>query len=48
MIGSEEMPVEDLVENAEAVYDAVKNKVKESGIKNVYVKLTMGKPVVVR
>lgn len=48
LIGSEEMPIEDLVENAEAVYDAVKNKVKESGIKNVYVKLTMGKSVVVR
>jgi len=47
LIGTEEMPLEELVENAEAVYDAVKNKVKENGIKNVYVKLTMGKPVVV-
>jgi len=44
-IGTEVMSVEDLTENAEAVYDSVKNKVTEGNIKNMYVKLTMGKPV---
>ncbi|MBN1170122.1 50S ribosomal protein L1 [Candidatus Micrarchaeota archaeon] len=48
LIGTEEMSIDELAENAEAVYEAVKNRVKESGIKNVYVKLTMGRPIVVR
>lgn len=46
-IGTEEMSVDDLCENAEAVFMIIKNKVKESGIKNIYIKLTMGKPIVV-
>jgi len=45
LIGTETMESDELLENAEAVYDAVKNKVNEGNIKSVYVKLTMGKPV---
>jgi len=45
LIGSEAMPVDDLVENFEFAYDKVKAKVIESNIKSVFVKLTMGKPI---
>lgn len=44
-IGTEDMPAGDLLENAEAVYDAIKSKVAEGNIKSAYMKLTMGKPV---
>ncbi len=44
LIGTEEMSADEILENAETVYDAVKNKVNEGNIKSVYVKLTMGKP----
>lgn len=44
LVGTEIMSVDDIVENAETVYEAVKNKVKEGNIKSVYVKLTMGRP----
>lgn len=45
-VGTEEMPPEELTENAETVYDAVKAKIGgEGNVKSVYVKLTMGKPV---
>ncbi len=45
LVGTEVMGVDELTENVEAVYDAVKNKVTEGNIKSVFVKLTMGKPV---
>ncbi len=42
-IGTESMPVEDLIENAEAIYNRVSEKVGIHNIKHTYVKLTMGK-----
>jgi len=45
LVGAESMELENILENAEAVYDAVKSKVNEGNIKSVYVKLTMGRPV---
>jgi large subunit ribosomal protein L1 len=44
LIGTEIMSPADLLENADAVYEAVKNRVTDGNIKSVYVKLTMGKP----
>ncbi|MDD5337420.1 MAG: 50S ribosomal protein L1 [Candidatus ainarchaeum sp.] len=44
-VGTEEMPMQDLIDNAEAIYDAVRTKVPEGNIKSAYVKLTMGKAV---
>lgn len=46
-VGTENMPPDDLVENIEAVYEKVKAKAGIHNIKSVYVKLTMGKPVVI-
>ncbi len=45
LVGSEAMESSKLVENVEAVYDAIKNKTGASSIKSAYVKLTMGKAV---
>ncbi len=42
-IGTEDMSVDELLENAEAVLDAIKTKVPEGNIKSIYFKLTMGK-----
>jgi len=45
LIGSEAMPVSDLLENFNAVYDKVQAKATEPCIKSIYVKLSMGAPV---
>ncbi len=49
-IGSEDMSIDDLVENARAVLNAVIEKLpqKETNVKNVVFKLTMGPSVVVK
>lgn len=45
-IGTENMSVEDLTENAKAVLSAIRNKVGgDSAIKSIIVKLSMGKPI---
>lgn len=43
-VGTEKMNDDEIIENAEAVYEAVKSKVSQGNIKSVYVKLTMGRP----
>ncbi len=43
-VGNENMPVEQITENAFAVVEAVLKKIVDSKIKSVYVKTTMGKP----
>jgi len=45
LIGSEAMPISDLVENFNAVYEKVQAKTTEPCIKSIYVKLSMGAPV---
>ncbi len=45
LVGTESMPAEDLTDNVEAVYEAVRAKVTDQGIRSIYVKLTMGAPV---
>ena len=44
-VGTEAMGEEELLENAETVYDAIKNKITESNVRSVYIKLSMGKSV---
>ena len=45
LIGVEDMSVDELLENAEAVLEKLKQKVQLNYLKSAYVKLTMGKPV---
>lgn len=44
-VGSEDMAIDDLVDNIETVHDKLKGKVSDSNIKSVYLKLTMGKAI---
>jgi len=44
LVGTENMSADDIADNIEAVYEAVKTKLHEENIKSAYVKLTMGKP----
>lgn len=45
LVGTEIMSQEDLLDNIDAVYEAIKSRVSEGNIKGVFLKLTMGKPV---
>jgi len=47
-IGTEQMSIDDLVENFETAYEKVKDKVGESAIASTYVKLTMSPTVKVQ
>ncbi|MCC7552796.1 50S ribosomal protein L1 [Candidatus Micrarchaeota archaeon] len=44
-VGSEDMEINDLVDNIETVHDKLKGKISDHNIKSVYVKLTMGKAI---
>ncbi|MGV8176881.1 MAG: 50S ribosomal protein L1 [Candidatus Bilamarchaeaceae archaeon] len=44
-VGTEEMKDDEILGNAEAVFESLKVKIPESNLKSAYVKLTMGKPV---
>lgn len=44
-IGTEKMPLQDLIDNGEAVFEAIKTKVPEGNIKSVYVKKSMSKSI---
>lgn len=45
LVGSEKMEPTQLADNAEAVFEAIKNKANLSNVKSVYIKLTMGKSI---
>jgi large subunit ribosomal protein L1 len=44
VIGTEKMSEDDMAENAKAIFDAITKKVLPGNIKNIYFKLSMGKP----
>ncbi|VVB73641.1 50S ribosomal protein L1 [uncultured archaeon] len=44
-IGVESMPAEEILENANAVFTAIRSKIGEQSLKSAYVKLSMGKPI---
>jgi large subunit ribosomal protein L1 len=45
LVGKEDMPVDQLADNVDAVYERVKEKIPDYNIHSVYVKLSMGKAV---
>jgi large subunit ribosomal protein L1 len=44
-IGVESMPAEDIAENANAIFSAIRTKIGDQSLKSAYVKLSMGKPI---
>jgi len=44
LVGSENMPPDDLIDNIETVYESIRGKVGEVNMKSMYLKLTMGRP----
>ena len=45
LVGSEKMEPSQIADNAEAVFEAIKNKATLPSVKSVYIKLTMGKAI---
>jgi large subunit ribosomal protein L1 len=45
LVGSEKMEPEQLADNAEAIFEAIKTKASLPNVKSVYIKLTMGKSI---
>jgi ribosomal protein L1 len=39
------MSAEDIAENANAVFSAIRTKIGDQSLKSAYVKLSMGKPI---
>lgn len=45
LVGKEDMPIDDIAENIETVYERVGEKIPDHNIRSIYVKLSMGKAV---
>jgi ribosomal protein L1 len=44
VVGTEKMNEADIMDNAKAIFDAITKKIATGNVKNIYFKLSMGKP----